>query len=216
MKLYSRAIQVRFKLFFVVLSCTDVIVHNSWMKYIDSPTNMGRFVTGNTCLFRSFHCVHTILCVNVLSRTDRRHHDKRCVRYTKIWHDTLNTENMQLHTQMHFLLEILLEICVCKHRDFDKFYFIPLPPSKEIWCVYSGVQCIMNYISNRRELPFWQGVNESWSLYLWFCISEDWKDFPQASFWLCTFQTCFSSRCLHISGASPCMSHLYCHWASIF
>lgn len=115
---------------------------------------------------------------------------------------------------MYFLLDALLEIRALKHRNFVKLYFTPFVPQKEIWRIYDGVLCIRSYISNKRDLQCWEGVNENWILCFQFCMSENCKNFPQTGFWFYTFQTCFSSHCLHVSGASSCRSQPHCHWTS--
>lgn len=43
------------------------------------------------------------------------------------------------------------------------------------------------------SIHFWLEFNEYWIFCLQFYISEDWKNTVQTSYWLYTFQTCFSS-----------------------
>lgn len=46
---------------------------------------------------------------------------------------------------------------------------------------------------NRREIPFFIIIDEDKILFLQFYPSSGWKNFPEISFWLQTFQHCFSS-----------------------
>ena len=46
---------------------------------------------------------------------------------------------------------------------------------------------------NRRGIPFFIIIHEDKILFLEFYPSSGWKNFPEISFWLKTFQHCFSS-----------------------
>ena len=66
-----------------------------------------------------------------------------------------------------------------KNRNSDNAYFIWFP-LKKIWNIYNYICCIIKYKPGRWELSFCLGVNENRIQYY---MSNDWKYFPQASFW---------------------------------
>lgn len=98
-------------------------------------------------------------------------------------------ETYNIHTDVLAVLQ-LLQDCVCKHKNSNKFSFAQLPSKRGKWIVCLWLETLC-YVYSWQEGIFilirdWWEPNR---LLILFCMSENWKNFLQTSFWLGKFQT---------------------------
>lgn len=68
------------------------------------------------------------------------------------------------------------------------------------------------YFLKKIELLFLLGINKNQIFYLQFYISDDWKNFPQTSFWFHTFQIMFLLQYPHTSCWVPYILWVFLTW----
>lgn len=64
--------------------------------------------------------------------------------------------------------------------------------NKTKWCVINCTRCIIEYIPDRSEFPFWLGVNENGIRHFQFSTSDEWKIFHRLASGTLHFRLCFS------------------------